>query len=72
MGSPTGVFLSYLLGAVFAAGGIVFMVLLDENRFLFGIPYLVIGLLLIGGVRGAQRRRAAREGDGAEHRPGGH
>lgn len=61
MSSTTGLLFSYALGAIFAVGGILFMVLLDERRYLFGIPYLVIGLLLIGGVRATQRRRKARE-----------
>jgi hypothetical protein len=71
--SPTGILFSYLLGIVFAVGGILFMVFLADNRFLFGVPYLVIGLLLIGGVRGVQRRRAAREADPDAGPPrGGH
>lgn len=72
MTSPTGILFTYILGAIFALGGILFMILLDDNRFLFGIPYLVIGLLLIGGVRGAQRRKAAAEEDGEEGAPRGH
>jgi hypothetical protein len=59
--SATGLLFSYALGTIFVVGGILFMVLLDERRFLFGVPYLLIGLLLIGGVRATQRRRKARE-----------
>jgi len=72
--SPTGILFTYALGIVFAVGGIVFMVALDDNRFLFGIPYLVIGLLLVFGARGVQRRAAAREADpdGGPPRPRGH
>jgi hypothetical protein len=55
--SATGLILSYALGAIFAIGGILFMLLLDERRFLFGIPYLVLGVALIWGVRASQRRR---------------
>jgi hypothetical protein len=62
--STTGLIFSYAIGAIFAIGGLLFLLLLDERRFLFGIPYLVIGLLLIGGVRGSQRRRKAK---GDEH-----
>jgi hypothetical protein len=63
--STTGLIFSYALGAIFAIGGILFMALLEERRFLFGVPYLVIGLLLIGGVRASQRRRS-RERAGAD------
>lgn len=66
--SPSTVFFSYAIGLIFTIGGIVFLVGLDDNRLLFGIPYLVIGLLILFGVRGAQRRTAKRElaeGNGA-------
>lgn len=74
--SPTGVFFSYVIGLIFAVGGIVFLVGLDDNRFLFGIPYLLIGLVILGGVAGAQRRlrRKAAEAEEGDGRPpgGGH
>ena len=60
MSSTTGLILSYALGIIFAIGGLLFLVLLDERRFLFGVPYLVMGILLIGGVRASQRRRRGR------------
>lgn len=69
--STTGVIFSYLIGLVFAIGGVVFLIGLDDNRFLYGIPYLLIGLVIIGGVAGSQRRmhrkaqQAANE-DGSE------
>ncbi len=66
MSSTTGLILSYALGIIFAVGGILFIVLLDERRFLFGVPYLVLGLLLIGGVRASQRRRARDAGGDAD------
>jgi len=66
MSSATGLILSYAIGIIFAVGGLLFMLLLDERRFLFGVPYLVLGLVLIGGVRASQRRRGRREADGAE------
>ena len=37
--SNTGYVFSYAIGLIFLAGGILFMVMLDENRFLFGVPY---------------------------------
>lgn len=52
---------TYLIGAIFAVGGVVFMVALDDNRFLFGIPYLLIGLVMLYGAYGMQKR--ARRGD---------
>ncbi len=54
--SPTGVLFSYIIGLIFAVGGVVFLIGLDNNRYLYGIPYLVLGLLIIGGVAGSQRR----------------
>lgn len=66
--SPTGVLFSYAIGVIFAAGGILFLAALDENRFLYGIPYLVMGLVIIGGVMASQRRvrrRQQAERDGA-------
>lgn len=65
MSSTTGLILSYAIGLIFAVGGILFLVFLDDNRVLFGVPYLLIGLLLIGGVWGSQRRRRRRDGGGA-------
>ena len=64
--SPTGVFFSYAIGAIFAVGGILFLALLDDNRFLFGVPYLLMGLIILGGVAASQqrvRRRAAPDRD---------
>ncbi len=66
MSSTTGLILSYALGVIFAVGGLAFLILLDERRFLFGVPYLVLGLLLIGGVRASQRRRGRRAGGGTD------
>ena len=54
--SPTGVIFSYAIGLIFAVGGIVFLIGLDENRLLYGIPYLIIGVVIIGGVMASQRR----------------
>ena len=56
--SPTGIRFTHLLGAVFVLGGIVFMLFLEKMGFLFGIPYVVIGLILIGGASGVSRRAA--------------
>lgn len=53
----TGYIFTYVIGAVFAIGGVLFMLFLDENRYLFGIPYLLIGLLLIVGAYYGWKRR---------------
>ena len=66
MSSTTGLILSYALGIIFAIGGLAFLILLDERRFLFGVPYLIMGILLIGGVRASQRRKHTRQVDGAD------
>ncbi len=58
MSSTTGLILSYALGIIFAVGGLLFIVFLDERRLLFGVPYLLLGLALVYGVRASQRRRA--------------
>ncbi len=72
--SPTGVIFSYLIGLIFAVGGVLFLVGLDDNRFLYGIPYLLIGLVIIGGVAASQRRLRRRaeqvdEGDSGKKSP---
>ena len=64
MSSTTGLILSYALGIIFALGGLAFLIFLDERRFLFGVPYVIMGVLLIGGVRASQRRRHNRQADG--------
>jgi len=61
--SPTGVLFSYAIGVIFAVGGILFLAALDDNRFLYGIPYLLMGLVIIGGVMASQRRMRRRERD---------
>ena len=66
MSSTTGLILSYALGIIFVIGGLAFLLLLDERRFLFGVPYLIMGILLIGGVRASQRRKHIRQIDDAD------
>ena len=64
--SPTAIYFSYGIGLIFAIGGLLFLFALDENRYLFGIPYLVLGLVIVGGVRASQRRGRRRAQEGAE------
>lgn len=60
----------YVIGAVFAIGGIIFMIGLEENRFLYGVPYLILGLVMLYGTYGSQRR--ARKRGGGQRPRGGH
>jgi len=69
--SPTGVFFSYAIGLIFAVGGILFLAFLDDNRFLFGIPYLLMGLVIVGGVAASQRRVRRRAESDRDRGPGG-
>jgi drug/metabolite transporter (DMT)-like permease len=64
--SPTGVIFSYAIGLIFAVGGVLFLVGLDDNRFLYGIPYLLIGLVIIGGMAASQRRLKRKAAEEAE------
>ncbi len=66
MSSATGLIFSYALGAIFALGGVAFMIFLDDRRFLFGVPYLVLGLALLYGVFRSQRRRRAASGESGD------
>ena len=59
----TGFTFALAIGWIFLIGGIVFMVFLDDNRFLFGVPYLILGTLLLYGVARSQRRRGSEPHD---------
>ena len=67
--SPTGVLFSYAIGAIFTVGGLLFLIALDDNRLLFGIPYLIMGLVILGGVAASQRRMKRRHGGGGGRSP---
>ena len=64
--STTGLVLSYAIAAIFALGGVAFLIFLDDNRFVFGVTYLVMGVLMLGGLRASQRRRGAKAREGAD------
>jgi drug/metabolite transporter (DMT)-like permease len=68
--SPTGVIFSYAIGLIFAVGGVMFLIGLDENRYLYGIPYLLIGLVILGGVAASQRRLKRKAAEEAESSKG--
>ncbi|MCB0873802.1 MAG: hypothetical protein H6531_00080 [Actinobacteria bacterium] len=59
--SNQGYVFSYAIGLIFLIGGILFMVMLDEHRFLFGIPYTAMGLLIVVGLHEGRKRRLRRE-----------
>lgn len=72
MNTTSGVFFTWFLGLIFVAGGIVFMVFLDGNNLLFGLPYLVMGALLCYGAWRLQvsvRKKAAAERAGSAESP---
>lgn len=58
MNTASGVFFTWLLGLIFVVGGLVFIFFLGENNLLFGLPYLVIGLLLCYGAWRLQKSAA--------------
>jgi hypothetical protein len=67
MSSSTGLIFSYIIGLTFLVGGVIFLLFLDDNRFLFGIPYTLVGLFIVVGIHMSMRRRkkkAAAAGDG--------
>jgi hypothetical protein len=57
MSSVTGLIFSYIIGLIFLVGGVIFLLFLDDNRFLFGIPYALVGLFIVIGIHMALRRR---------------
>ncbi len=65
MSSGTGLIFSYIIGLTFLIGGVVFLLFLEENRFLFGIPYTILGVLIVGGIHASLRRRKRREAEAA-------
>ena len=50
MNTTSGIVFTWALGLIFVAGGLVFLLFLDGNNLLFGLPYLVIGALLCYGA----------------------
>jgi cytochrome c-type biogenesis protein CcmH/NrfF len=61
----TGFIFSYAIGLVFLIGGIVFMVVLSQNQLLFGIPYIVLGVVILVGLHMGRRRRKRQEHEDA-------
>ena len=65
MSGTTGFIFSYAIGLVFLIGGIVFMVVLSQNQLLFGIPYIVLGVVILVGLHMGRRRRKRQEHEDA-------
>jgi len=57
----TGFIFSYAIGLVFLIGGILFMIVLSQNQLLFGIPYVVLGVVILVGLHMGRRRRKRQE-----------
>jgi len=75
----TGFIFAYAIGLIFLVGGILFLVLLSQNQLLFGIPYILLGIVILTGLHMGRRRRKRQEHDDAlldaeedgAHRSGG-
>lgn len=65
MSGTTGFIFSYAIGLVFLIGGILFMVVLSQNQLLFGIPYIVLGVVILVGLHMGRRRRKRQEHEDA-------
>jgi len=57
----TGFIFAYAIGLVFLIGGILFMIVLSQNQLLFGIPYVVLGVVILVGLHMGRRRRKRQE-----------
>ncbi|MGD9696435.1 MAG: hypothetical protein AB7V42_12345 [Thermoleophilia bacterium] len=69
--SSSAVVFSYFIGLIFTIGGLVFLIGLDDNRFLYGVPYLLMGIVIIGGVMGSQRRTRRKQREERDTPPPG-
>jgi cytochrome c-type biogenesis protein CcmH/NrfF len=61
----TGFIFAYSIGLVFLVGGILFLAVLSQNQLLFGIPYIVLGIVILTGLHMGRRRRKRQERDDA-------
>jgi hypothetical protein len=61
----TGFIFSYIIGLVFLIGGILFLFVLDQNQLLFGIPYILLGVVILVGLHMGRRRRKHQEREDA-------
>ena len=65
MSGTTGFIFSYAIGLIFLIGGILFMVVLDQNQLLFGIPYILLGVVILIGLHLGRRRRKRQQAEDA-------
>ncbi len=65
MSGTTGFIFSYAIGLIFMIGGILFIVVLDQNQLLFGIPYIVLGVVILVGLHMGRRRRKRQQAEDA-------
>lgn len=65
MSGTTGFIFSYAIGLIFLTGGILFMVVLDQNQLLFGIPYILLGVVILVGLHMGRRRRKRQQAEDA-------
>ena len=65
MSGTTGFIFSYILGLIFLIGGLLFMVVLSQNQLLFGIPYVLLGVVILVGLHMGRRRRKRQEAEDA-------
>jgi len=61
----TGFIFSYIIGLVFLIGGVLFLFVLSQNQLLFGIPYIVLGVVILIGLHMGRRRRKRQEHEDA-------
>ena len=65
MSGSTGFIFSYIIGLVFLIGGVLFLFVLSQNQLLFGIPYIVLGVVILIGLHMGRRRRKRQEHEDA-------
>ena len=65
MSGTTGFIFSYAIGLIFLIGGVLFMVVLDQNQLLFGIPYILLGVVILVGLHMGRRRRKRQQAEDA-------
>lgn len=68
MNTTSGVVFTWALGLIFVIGGLAFLLFLEVNNVLYGLPYIVIGALLCYGAwrlqRGVKKKAAQEAQDG--------
>jgi hypothetical protein len=60
MSSSTGLIFSYAIGLIFFVGGIM-LLFTPVHPLLLGIPYIILGAVILLGIHMGRRRRKRRE-----------